>query len=125
MVLHEIFRVASRFPRYISCYITENRFSLGLCGEGKNYFLVSFPFLLLNKLRNTFRFRCAPIGDIMELGSYNNLAQLGKCQFFKSKNHSTLISISYVECRKGVTTTGYSKKAQPLRSLLNNPHLHC
>ena len=29
MILHEIFRVVSRLPRYISCYIAENRFSLG------------------------------------------------------------------------------------------------
>ena len=28
-ILHEIFRVVSRFPRYISCYIAENRFPLG------------------------------------------------------------------------------------------------
>ena len=26
---HEIFRVVSRFPRYISCYISENPLSLG------------------------------------------------------------------------------------------------
>ena len=31
MILHEIFRVVSRFPRYISCYIAENQFSLGQC----------------------------------------------------------------------------------------------
>ena len=31
MILHEIFRVVSRFPRYISCYIAENLFSLGQC----------------------------------------------------------------------------------------------
>ena len=30
-ILHEIFRVVSRFPRYISCYIAENRFPLGQC----------------------------------------------------------------------------------------------
>ena len=29
MILHEIFRVVSRFPRYISCFIAEIRFSLG------------------------------------------------------------------------------------------------
>ena len=29
--LHEIFRVVSRFPRYISCFIAENRFILGQC----------------------------------------------------------------------------------------------
>ena len=28
MILHEIFRVVSRFPRYISCYIAEYRFPL-------------------------------------------------------------------------------------------------
>ena len=31
MILHEIFRVVSRFPRFISCYIAENRFLLGQC----------------------------------------------------------------------------------------------
>ena len=31
MILHEIFRVVSRFPRYISCYIAENRFPLRQC----------------------------------------------------------------------------------------------
>ena len=30
-------------------------------------------------------------GDILELGSYNNLAQLGKCLIFFFKNHSTLL----------------------------------
>ena len=29
MIIHEIFRVFSRFPCYISCYIAENRFPLG------------------------------------------------------------------------------------------------
>ena len=28
-ILHEIFRVVSRFPRYISCYISNNRLPLG------------------------------------------------------------------------------------------------
>ena len=31
MILHEIFRGVSRFPRYISYYIAENGFSLGQC----------------------------------------------------------------------------------------------
>ena len=31
MILHEIFRVVSRFPHYISCYIAESRFPLGQC----------------------------------------------------------------------------------------------
>ena len=31
MILHEIFRVVSHFPRYISCYFAENRFPLGQC----------------------------------------------------------------------------------------------
>ena len=30
-VLHKIFRVVFRFPRYISCYIAENRLPLGQC----------------------------------------------------------------------------------------------
>ena len=29
--VHVIFRVVSRFPRYISCYIAENRLLLGQC----------------------------------------------------------------------------------------------
>ena len=31
MKLHEIFRVVSRFPRYISCYIAEQLLPLGQC----------------------------------------------------------------------------------------------
>ena len=31
MILHDIFRVVSGFPRYISCYIAESRLSLGQC----------------------------------------------------------------------------------------------
>ena len=31
MILHEIFRVVSRFPSYISCYIAESRFPFGQC----------------------------------------------------------------------------------------------
>ena len=30
-ILHEIFRVLTRFPRYIPCYISENRLPLGQC----------------------------------------------------------------------------------------------
>ena len=30
-ILHEIFRLVSRFPNYISCYIAENRLPLGQC----------------------------------------------------------------------------------------------
>ena len=30
-VQHELFRVVSRFPRYISCYIAESRLPLGQC----------------------------------------------------------------------------------------------
>ena len=33
---HELFSVVSRFPRYISCYITESRLSLGQCTTGAN-----------------------------------------------------------------------------------------
>ena len=33
-ILHKIFRVVSRFPRYISCYISENRLPLGQCRPG-------------------------------------------------------------------------------------------
>ena len=31
MIQHEIFRVESRIPHYISCYIAESRFPLGQC----------------------------------------------------------------------------------------------
>ena len=31
MILPEIFRVVSRFPRYISCYTAENQLPLGQC----------------------------------------------------------------------------------------------
>ena len=34
MILHELFRVVSRLPRYISCYIAGNQFHLGQCLEG-------------------------------------------------------------------------------------------
>ena len=33
MILHDIFRAVSRFPRYISCYITESRLPLGQSGK--------------------------------------------------------------------------------------------
>ena len=29
--VHELFRVVSRIPHYISCYITESRLPLGQC----------------------------------------------------------------------------------------------
>ena len=35
MIPHEQFRVVSRFPCYISCYIAENRIPLGQCKEKK------------------------------------------------------------------------------------------
>ena len=31
VILHEIFRVVSRFPCYISCYFAENQFPFGQC----------------------------------------------------------------------------------------------
>ena len=37
MILHELFRVVSRFPRYISCYIAESRFPLGQCSVIQRY----------------------------------------------------------------------------------------
>ena len=55
-------------------------------------------FLLLNKLRNTFCFRGpAPSQkatfqrEILELGSYTNLAQHEMCPIFFLKTHSTLL----------------------------------
>ena len=35
--VHELFRVVSRFPRYISCYIVENQFPLEECGTELAY----------------------------------------------------------------------------------------
>ena len=35
MILHDKFRAVSRFPRYISCYITESGFPLGQCRGGQ------------------------------------------------------------------------------------------
>ena len=40
MILHEIFSVVSRFPRYILCYKAESRFPLGQCIMIR-YFLLS------------------------------------------------------------------------------------
>ena len=40
MILHEIFRVVSRFPRYISCYIAESRSPLGQCAAATAVCLV-------------------------------------------------------------------------------------
>ena len=42
MILHELFHVVSRFPRYISCYITESRLPVGQCT-----FTVSFEFFFV------------------------------------------------------------------------------
>ena len=44
MILHELFRVVSRFPRYISCYIAENGFPLGQCMFIYSFFLFSLLF---------------------------------------------------------------------------------
>ena len=43
MILHEIFRLVSRFPRYISCYIAERRLSLGQCGPVSTILPSVFP----------------------------------------------------------------------------------
>ena len=41
LILQDIFRVVSRFPRYISCYIAENRLPLGQCTlYRRNFFYV-------------------------------------------------------------------------------------
>ena len=66
MILHEIFRVVSRFPRYISCYIAENQLPLGQCCPGhliaehslrnrfntKNIFYLYFLIWILKLLRS-------------------------------------------------------------------------
>ena len=54
MILHDIFRVVSRFPRYISCYIEESRLLLGQCvSGGKDAFLV-----ICGPIRGTLFERC-------------------------------------------------------------------
>ena len=47
MILHELFRVVSRFPRYISCYIAESRLSLGQLEPGTGFITVIDHFLSL------------------------------------------------------------------------------
>ena len=45
MILHELFRVVSRFPRYISCYIAESRLSLGQLEPGTGFITVADHFV--------------------------------------------------------------------------------
>ena len=45
LILQDIFRVVSRFPRYISCYIAENRLPLGQCKESTVWFSQKFDSL--------------------------------------------------------------------------------
>ena len=40
MILHEIFRVVSRFPRYISCYIAEYWIPLGHCSVADQHLFI-------------------------------------------------------------------------------------
>ena len=47
MLQYEIFRVVSRFPRCISCYIAESPFPLKQCLSSSIYFLVSVHILQL------------------------------------------------------------------------------
>ena len=51
MILHEIFRVVSSCPRYISCYIVENRFPL------RQYCILLRPLVVLSLF-----FPCNEIG---------------------------------------------------------------
>ena len=43
-IVHEIFRVVSRFPRYISYYIPENRLPLGQCTPRLVFLLFQAPW---------------------------------------------------------------------------------
>ena len=45
--VHEIFRVVSRFPRYISCYFAESRLPLGQCTYGVKRTMWSMPISAL------------------------------------------------------------------------------
>ena len=44
-IIHEIFRVISRFPRYISCYISENRCPLGQSVSADPLYTVQYGWL--------------------------------------------------------------------------------
>ena len=47
-ILHEIFRIVSRFLRYISCYISENRLSLGHCSVVPSWSCIIYCCSLLS-----------------------------------------------------------------------------
>ena len=60
MIVHEIFRVVSRFPRYISCYIAENRFSLEQCAPDYCAWSADFLYLISFCLYFTSCFTSVP-----------------------------------------------------------------
>ena len=55
-ILHEIFRVVSRFPRHISCYIAESRLPLGQCKSDHwkklfcKGFILNFAYFVVHRL---------------------------------------------------------------------------
>ena len=48
-ILHEIFRLVSRFPRYISCFISESRLPLGQCIAQTNK-RISEKFVIISRV---------------------------------------------------------------------------
>ena len=59
-ILHEIFRVVSRFPRYISCYIAENRLPLGQC----------IPYCCWENINSAWLVRKVHFFSIMHIRAY-------------------------------------------------------
>ena len=57
---HEIFRVVSRFPRYISCYIAENRLPLGQC----------IPYCCWENINSAWLVRKVHFFSIMHIHAY-------------------------------------------------------
>ena len=64
MILHEIFRIVSRFSHYISCFSVENLFTLGQCtvsergnpkGRKENFI---WQIMLRKVFQNSERFLC-------------------------------------------------------------------
>ena len=65
MILHELFRVVSGFPRYIPCYIAKNQFHLGQCtmtnfsdDSDKQYGSIMGRVLCQNSLLTPFIQKC-------------------------------------------------------------------
>ena len=65
MILHELFRVVSGFPRYIPCYIAKNQFHLGQCtmtnfsdDSDKQYGSIMGRVICQNRLLTPFIQKC-------------------------------------------------------------------